>query len=138
MTCRFQMEIENSMADYAVLAEQLRAFASQSPLSEAEAHHLELVIEELVVNVIKHGYDDNRRGRIALEVVVEPDLAITLSDDGDPFDPLAAAPPDIDLDTDDRPIGGLGIYFVRTFMDEMHYNRHAGRNILTLRKRLNV
>lgn len=136
MSGRFRIEIGNSMSDYVSLAEEIRAFANEAKLSAAEATHLELVIEELVVNIVKHGYGDGRRGGIAVEIMVGPDLSITLSDDGDPFDPVAAAAPDLDLVTEERPIGGLGIHFVRTLMDTMQYRREAGRNVLVLRKRL--
>lgn len=137
MTCRFHMEIGNSMEEYVALADAIRTFADETELADKGAAHLELVIEELVVNIIKHGYADDRKGAIIVDAfVAESDLTITLSDDGDPFDPVTAASPDIGLDTEERPIGGLGIYFVRTLMDEMQYHRQAGRNVLILRKRL--
>lgn len=136
MNDRFHVEIASTMADYANLAQGIQAFCRQARLSDTQATHLELVIEELVVNVIKHGYRDGRTGAITIDVDAGVELTITLSDDGDPFDPVAATAPDLDLGTEDRPIGGLGIHFVRTFMEEMHYRRHAGRNELTLRKRL--
>ena len=35
---------------------------------------------------------------------------------------------------EERPIGGLGVYLVRTMMDETRYRREEGRNHLTLVK----
>ena len=37
---------------------------------------------------------------------------------------------------DDRPAGGWGIQLVRRYMDEIHYRREAGENVLRLTKRL--
>ncbi|GGZ88213.1 ATP-binding protein [Novosphingobium arvoryzae] len=136
MSHQFHITIGNSMDQYMVLAEALRAFASDAGLGNAATTHLELVIEELVVNIIKHGYADGRAGRITLDVTVAGDLTVTLVDDAIPFNPVAALAPDISLGTEERPIGGLGIHFVRTFMDEMRYRRDGGRNVLFLRKQL--
>ena len=45
-----------------------------------------------------------------------------------------AGDPDLDLDVDDRPIGGLGIHIVRAMMDEVRYERVDGHNQLILTK----
>ena len=47
-----------------------------------------------------------------------------------------AADPDITLSAADRQIGGLGIHLVRELMDSINYEREAGKNILTLIKKL--
>ena len=48
---------------------------------------------------------------------------------------LARLPkPDVDAPIEERKIGGLGVYFIRSIMDEVHYRREQDRNILTLIK----
>ena len=49
-----------------------------------------------------------------------------VEDDGRPFNPLEAAPPDVNSPVEDRPIGGLGIYLVRRVMDDLEYRRQRG------------
>jgi sigma-B regulation protein RsbU (phosphoserine phosphatase) len=44
---------------------------------------------------------------------------------------------DITLPAEKRKLGGLGIHLVRQIMDEIHYRREEGRNVLTLLKRTN-
>jgi serine/threonine-protein kinase RsbW len=56
-------------------------------------------------------------------------------DDGIAFDPLKVPPPDLTADLGSRPIGGLGVHFVKTLMDEVAYRRDGNRNVLTMRKR---
>ncbi len=58
-----------------------------------------------------------------------------ISDDGVAFDPLKVPPPDLTADLESRPIGGLGVHFVKTLMDEVAYRREGDRNVLTMRKR---
>ena len=58
-----------------------------------------------------------------------------VSDDGRAFDPLKVPPPDLESDLQSRPVGGLGVHFIKTLMDEVSYRREGGRNILTMHKR---
>jgi sigma-B regulation protein RsbU (phosphoserine phosphatase) len=59
-----------------------------------------------------------------------------LIDGGRPFNPLAKDDPDIMLSGEERGIGGLGIYMVKTMMDEVEYEYRDGCNQLALRKQL--
>ena len=58
---------------------------------------------------------------------------LVLSDAGTPFDPLAHPDPDVTAAAEDRSIGGLGIYMVKQLAASVTYERHDGRNVLTVR-----
>jgi anti-sigma regulatory factor (Ser/Thr protein kinase) len=102
--------------------------------------HVTLALDELFTNVISYGYDGGAKGDrdIVVELgVKDGELTVALEDDGRAFDPTSMPPPDIDADLEDRAIGGLGIHFVRNFMDSVDYNRTNGYNRLMMRKSLN-
>ena len=42
----------------------------------------------------------------------------------------------IDAALEERKVGGLGIHFVKQMVDEMNYERKAGKNIVTLTKKI--
>ncbi|WP_420433669.1 ATP-binding protein [Candidatus Poriferisocius sp.] len=92
-----------------------------------------LVLEELVLNTLTHG-DTSGLTKIDLELEsAEHVLTICLTDDGAPFNPLTDAPePDVTLPLAERPIGGLGVYLVRTMGEELEYRRENNRNHLKL------
>ena len=94
-----------------------------------------LVLEELGINILTHGGKGMER-RPEIEIVLTSEdhaLTIEVLDDGHPFDPLQDSPnPDLTATIEDRPVGGLGIHLVRSLMDDLHYQRDAGRNRLTL------
>lgn len=92
-----------------------------------------LILEELVLNTLTHG-DTSGLTEIDLELESQDNaLAIRLSDDGSPFNPLTDAPePDVTLPLNERPIGGLGVYLVRTMGEELEYRRENDRNHLKL------
>ena len=55
-----------------------------------------------------------------------------IEDEGIPFDPTKAENPDITLDAEERPIGGLGIFLVQELMSRITYERMDNKNILSL------
>ena len=85
---------------------------------------------------ITHGYeestDDHEIG-IRIEVAGNV-LTVRIEDDARAYDPLAAPPPDLDTPIEHRPIGGLGIHFVRTVMERVAYERRDDRNLVTISK----
>jgi serine/threonine-protein kinase RsbW len=93
-----------------------------------------LVVEELVVNIVSYAYRDQvLAGEV--ELAVEPTdggLRLTLIDEGCPYNLLETPPPDLLAGLDERPIGGLGVHFVRSLAREIEYERSEGRNIVRL------
>lgn len=94
---------------------------------------VKLILEEMALNVINYG---GVEGDDPIDIVLKTEddtVTIEIRDVGQPFDPIKDAPtPDLSLALEDRPIGGLGLYLVRTMVDEMHYEWHDGHNHLTL------
>ena len=92
-----------------------------------------LVLEELGLNIMDYGHDDDTHD-FEISLISEGELVtIEIVDGGRPFDPLNDAPePDLTSGIADRRIGGLGVHFVRTLMDDVQYERSAGKNRLKM------
>lgn len=114
-------------------AEHVKAFCAEHGVAPEIAFAVNVSIDELLTNTISYGYDDSDGHRIEMTVRMEGSvLVVELSDDAKPYDPTAAPHPDIDAPIERRPIGGLGVHFVRELMDSFRYRRSGGRNIVTL------
>lgn len=100
------------------------------------AFNVELALEEVLVNIINHAYA-GRGGDIRLVCGIDDHswFVMEISDSGKSFDVTAAPSPDLTADLEGRKIGGLGIHFVRSLMDEVNYRREGEKNILELRLR---
>ena len=116
-----------------IILEAVEYFGEQEDWEPALTFKVKLAIEELGINIANHGRVDDIP---EIEIVVDSSpekLTITIEDDGRPFDPLHDAPaPDLTSALEDRPVGGLGIHFVREMMDEMTYRHEDGKNCLAL------
>lgn len=130
------LSIDNDLSEIGRIAPVIEAFCAEQKLGEDIAHAINLSLDELLANTIGYGYDDTERHLIQISIAAFDDrVTVTMRDDARPFDPMAAADPDLEADIDDRPIGGLGIHIVRAMMDEMGYRRVGDHNELTLTKR---
>ena len=97
---------------------------------------LRMAVEEIYVNQTLYAYA-SEDGWVEMRGCVENDVAtFILIDGGTPFDPLAKDDPDIMLSGEERGIGGLGIYMVKTMVDELEYEYRDGCNRLMMRRRL--
>jgi anti-sigma regulatory factor (Ser/Thr protein kinase) len=107
------------------------------PASEPVRHDLALVLEEVLTNVIRHGYGAGAEGGIRLSAdICDGKLRLEVRDGARPFDPFSAAPPDLEADLAERPVGGLGIFLVRQLMDRLEYQRQEHENVLVMEKQL--
>jgi serine/threonine-protein kinase RsbW len=130
-----ELRLPNDLAAMARLPDAVARFAAAHRLSDAVANALNVAVDEAVSNAINHGYAAGARGEIAVRLRRRPDgVVLEIEDDGAPFDPLQAPPPDLTLPLADRPIGGLGVHLIRNLMDEATYARVAGKNLLKLVK----
>ena len=133
------LTLVNQRAELPRLAEAVEHFAEEQRLSFADLNAINLVLDEVVMNVISHGYDDAAEHRIEVEVQVDDDrVTMKVSDDGKAFDPTTAPPPRLDAPIEERQIGGLGVHIVKALGCSMHYLREDGRNILTITKPLHT
>jgi sigma-B regulation protein RsbU (phosphoserine phosphatase) len=133
------LAMQNQIEEIGRINEAFNVFGDQYGLPVAIKRQLNLCFDELLSNIVSYGYDDDGEHQIDIHVrLLSNELAVTISDDGRPFNPLGNDPPDTRLSVQDRPIGGLGVFLVRNFMDSFAYERHGEHNVVHLIKNLNT
>lgn len=98
---------------------------------------LNLALEEAFTNVVNYAFDDDNTHEIIIQFKKkEGNLEVTITDDGQPFDPTERVDPDTALGAEERPVGGLGIFLIKKIMDHVEYRRSDNKNQLILTKHL--
>jgi anti-sigma regulatory factor (Ser/Thr protein kinase) len=136
MNSDLSIRLKNSFGELKRLKEALHEYCEFRELPSNVVFALTLSLDEVVTNVISYGYDD--RDEHHIDVTLRSGqgmIEITVVDDGKPFNPLEFMTPDLKCPIDERPIGGLGIYLVKTYMNELEYKRVGVKNCLIMRKR---
>ena len=115
------LNLENQPAVIEDSRVAIAAFLEPFGIVDRTMNRVEVVLEELLSNLIRHGHDVNSimvttgyRGG-SIDLVVE--------DDGAEFDPLAKPDPDPFTSLADAPLGGLGIALVRRLTCAARYDR---------------
>ena len=128
-----RLELQTDGSDLALLEGFVEQVAGRAHLSDYETPRLRVAVEEAVTNVISYAHATS----IVLTAEVrDAVLRLTVTDDGQPFDPTTAPMADTSIPADQREEGGLGILFIRRMSDALEYRRENGRNVLTIKKNI--
>ena len=129
--------IHNDIQQIPQLADFVETIAEEKHLDHSLTLSLNLALEEAVTNVIMYAYPEGTDGLVDIEAIIrEHSLSFVISDSGQPFDPTAQPDADVSQSIENRQVGGLGIYLVRSIMDNVSYERNGGKNILSMTKNI--
>jgi serine/threonine-protein kinase RsbW len=111
----------------------VREGAREATLPAERLGELDLLVEEIFMNITRHSYPKGSPGPVSImySVTGPGELSVEFGDQGVEFNPLTVDPPDLTLDMEHRPIGGLGIFLLRAFAHSLSYRREQGWNRLT-------
>jgi anti-sigma regulatory factor (Ser/Thr protein kinase) len=134
---RETLVLKSERADIARIGTWLEQFGAAHGLVEDDVYNLQLILDELVINIIKHGHGDDPTHVIRIDLTLAGKLAtLRIEDTAPPFNPTEAPPPNFDLPIEERPIGGLGVHIVKALAETMVYERIGESNVLTITKTL--
>jgi serine phosphatase RsbU (regulator of sigma subunit)/anti-sigma regulatory factor (Ser/Thr protein kinase) len=118
----FRATLGAQLENLNALREFIGDVCQRTHVGDEIAFVLKLAVDETCTNIIQHGYAHSRGGSITIEFSRQSDrVVIHLIDHGTPFDPMSAAKIDPAASIDQRPTGGLGIFFIKETMDEINY-----------------
>ena len=136
MSANLSIKVKSDREELNGITSAVEAFSVEEDWSSDLLFRINLVIEELVLNIMDYGYDDDFH---EIEINLKSDsqaVTVDILDEGRAFDPLKDAPvPDVNAPLEERAVGGLGVHLARTMMDELTYHREDSRNHLQLIKR---
>lgn len=130
-----RLEIDSQVENLTKIEAWIDSFCESHFPAVEFRHKMHLVIEELFMNAVMHGYGGDRKdGPIWLALHPLPEgAALVIEDDAPPFNVLEDGPaPDTQSGVEDRPIGGLGIMLVRNMADHVSYDYDKRNRITTV------
>lgn len=124
----YQLKIPSQTENLELIRDFVSKVAQKVGFSEKDIGKIELACDEACTNVIKHAYNSkNSKNRLDVLVRVNLDkLTLVVTDHGKGFDPESVQMPDIKEYLAELKVGGLGVYLIRTLMDEVDYEINPG------------
>jgi serine/threonine-protein kinase RsbW len=118
------------------IGEFVRKLAHEAGFEKFAVYSIEMAVDEACSNIIEHAYAGEGKGDIHCTCSInEHALIIELSDQGKSFDPSSVPPPNLSDNLEEREAHGLGMYFIRQWMDEVRFISKGSENVLTMVKR---
>ena len=103
---------------------------------------IELSIEEELANIIDYAYtkEEKAENKDRLEVIYsidkeEREIRLEFIDGGKKFNPLKVDEPNLTPDYQERKVGGLGVFLIKTYVDEVTYDYVDNKNHLVMIKK---
>jgi anti-sigma regulatory factor (Ser/Thr protein kinase) len=132
-TDSFRLSIGNALGEIGKVIDLLEVELGARRIPSELVHQAQTIADELVTNVIRHGYRDDRPHTIEVVVGVNPEgLTLQLSDDGIPFNPFDRPAPDLTHPIREPKAGGMGLHLVRQLASDCRYARVGGQNQVTV------
>lgn len=140
-TRSIRLTIDSCLEDVFLLGLATRAICSYAPLNQLTTYQIETCVVEAINNCIKHAYQ-NLPGN-SVEVVISlfiDRITFQVCDYGksmeiEDFEKQKRKELDFDPDVlEQLPEGGMGLYVIRSVMEQVEYCSAGGRNVLTMTK----
>lgn len=126
-TQKFRLKIPSITENLQLIREFVVNIAAKSGFKDEQQEQIALAVDEACTNVIKHAHKFNANRLIDIQVLTDPrKMQITISDKGKGFDTGSLEQPDIQKFVKEQRHGGLGIYLMKTLMDEVSYDFNPG------------
>ncbi|MGD9488969.1 MAG: ATP-binding protein [Calditrichaceae bacterium] len=136
---KFKLRFPSKTDNLEIIREFVNRLALKTGFNPSTADQIALAVDEACTNVIKHAHKFDSRRMIDIIVYLDNEkIEIIISDTGKGFDPSKLPEPDLRQYIHEAKMGGLGIYLMKTIMDEVNYTFNPGtKNQVAMIKYLN-
>jgi len=132
--------VKSKTENLSLIRDFISSKASNAGIIVEEIENIMLAVDEACTNIIKHAYHSDPEGKIIVKVEYNSaDFKIIIEDYGSSFNPDEISDPDLRQYHKDKKVGGLGMYLMKTLMDDVKYVSVPGKcNRVILSKKINV
>lgn len=101
--------------------------AHEAGIPDTIAENIMLAVDEACTNIIKHAYKLSPEGEIIININYDDEkFTVTIVDYGKSFDPDRIPRPDLQKYYKEHRVGGLGMYLMKSLMDDVKYTSVPG------------
>ena len=135
---KYNLKIPSITENLQMIREFVLKIAAKTGFNEETQEQIALAVDEACTNVIKHAHHHDARRLMDIQIQTDINkMKIIITDKGRGFDITKLKDPDVEKYIKESRHGGLGIYLIKTLMDEVDYEFKPGvKNQVQLTKYL--
>jgi serine/threonine-protein kinase RsbW len=123
-----ELKVKSKTENLSVIRDFISSNALEAGISNEVVDNIMLAVDEACTNIIKHAYQSYPEGEIVIRVEIDAKkFNILIIDYGNTFDPTIVPKPDLKKYFQEHKVGGLGMYLMRTLMDDVKYKTVPGK-----------
>ncbi len=124
---KFRLKIPSVTENLHLIRDFTIKIAKRAGFDDEKQEQIALAVDEACTNVIKHAHNFDARRLIDILISVDAKkIQITITDKGRGFNINEVKDPDLKKYAQESRHGGLGIYLIKTLMDDVQYDFKPG------------
>lgn len=117
-----ELRIKSKTENLSEIRDFVSGNARAAGILEATVENIILAVDEACTNIIKHAYKLSPEGEIIIKINYDDEkFTVTIIDYGKSFEPDRVPLPDLQKYYREHRVGGLGMYLMKSLMDNVEY-----------------
>jgi serine/threonine-protein kinase RsbW len=135
-----KLNVKSRTENLSLIRDFISNSAAEAGIKTDVIENMILAVDEACTNIIKHAYKSYPDGELIIKTKSTANrFIISITDYGKSFEPNAIPEPDLQKYYRQKRVGGLGMYLMKTLMDDVKYVSIPGkRNEVLLSKNIKL
>jgi serine/threonine-protein kinase RsbW len=135
-----KLNVKSRTENLSLIRDFISKSAAEAGVKPDVVENIILAVDEACTNIIKHAYKSYPDGELIIKIKSTSNrFTISITDYGNSFEPDAIPEPDLQKYYRQKRVGGLGMYLMKTLMDDVKYVSIPGKhNEVQLSKKINL
>jgi serine/threonine-protein kinase RsbW len=117
-----ELRVKSKTENLSEIRDFVSGNARAAGILEATVENIILAVDEACTNIIKHAYKLSPEGEILIKINYDDEkFTVTIIDYGKSFEPDRVPLPDLQKYYREHRVGGLGMYLMKSLMDNVEY-----------------
>jgi len=123
-----ELKVKSKTENLSEIRDFVSSNAARAGISSSAIDNIILAVDEACTNIIKHAYKLSPQGEILIKINYDENtFTITIIDYGKSFEPDRVPRPDLQKYYREHRVGGLGMYLIKSLMDDVKYTSIPGK-----------
>ncbi|MDP2362652.1 MAG: ATP-binding protein [Ignavibacteria bacterium] len=135
-----KIKVKSKTENLSLIRDFVSTSAAEAGVTSDDVENIILAVDEACTNIIKHAYKSFPDGELIIKTKSTLSrFVVSITDYGKSFEPDTIPEPDLQKYYRQKRVGGLGMYLMKTLMDDVKYISIPGKhNEVLLSKNIKV